>query len=122
MYEPLAGQAGIAVITVKVIELLKRSERFRWLTCDSERLNRKVGMIVAAITSMGITSTVVGDWTWTSGATVTINLPPMSVLFEAVTRFATQYGMQQIVYRQTIAPVPAAEKKEPLVIAGRAVI
>jgi hypothetical protein len=115
MYEPLAGQAGIAVITVKAIEALKRWDRFKWLTCDTDGLNRKVGMLVAAVTSMGITSTVVGDWTWTAGATVTINLPPMSVLFEAVTRFATQYAMQQFVYKQTILPQPQ-EKKEPLVI------
>lgn len=116
MYEPLAGQLGAAFTAVGVIEWLKKSHLFPWLTCDTEKLNRVVSLVVAGVASLGVTINTVG--TWTSGSTITIVVPPANAILEAAYRFAIQVGLQKSIYKLTSAQVLVV--KEPTASAGEA--
>lgn len=102
MYDPLAHQIGFSFITAYALEWLKRSKWFPWITVDSTTLNRYIGMLSAAATSIGLT--FAADGTWAAGGVITIHVPPASVLLEALARFAGQAGLQHAIYEKLIRP------------------
>jgi hypothetical protein len=114
-----AHQTGIAFASVYAIQLLKRSNLFPWLRTDTDTLNRVVSVVVAFATAAGIKFAM--DGTFTTGETITIQVPSIGVILDTLVHFATQFGMQETIYRltkQSSAPkavpeaVPAVEARE----------
>src|SRR5690242_19307330 len=112
-------QTGIAFASVYAIQLLKRSNLFPWLRTDTDTLNRVVSVVVAFATAAGIKFAMNG--TFATGETITIQVPSLAVVLDTLVHFATQFGMQETIYRltkQSSAPkaapeaVPAVEPRQ----------
>ena len=114
-----AHQTGIAFASVYAIQLLKKSNIFPWLRTDTDTLNRVVSVVMAFATAAGIKFAM--DGTFANGGTITIQVPSVTVILDTLVHFATQFGMQETIYRltkQASAPtpvpvaVPAVEARE----------
>lgn len=77
---------------VYAIETLKRWGAFRWLTVDSDRLNRLVAVLAAGLVAMGISVTGDAETGWT------IHVPMLSVLLAGAWEWAKQAMVQQLLY------------------------
>lgn len=91
------------------LEWLKRSPLFPMLSRDTGRLNRAVSMLVALLSSVGIVTAMNGHLTWDAGATLTLTIPPLSVLWGTVVHTVGQYAIQQGVYEGMVKKSLPAE-------------
>lgn len=95
----LTEQATIAVITTYVFQWIKKSSWFPWLTMNSQKLNRILGVVVAFAASIGVVAT----FDHTAGV-LTVTGLTMAGLGHGVARFIQQWVMQQTAYKVVIAP------------------
>lgn len=92
----LASGAVVAVIVSELIELAKR---LKWvpLDCDTESLNRKVGVVAAFLTGLGLQF----QFDAASGVLVVKGL-----LLSSVVQGIIQWASQQAYFRFAIKPHP----------------
>lgn len=112
----LTDQATIAVYTTLVFQLLKKSSWFPWLTLESQKLNRIIGIAAAFFAAIGVSAT----FDRTAGALTVTGLTVIG-LFHGTVRFAQQWMMQQVAYKLVVAPpmpgaLQAGAEKHPPVL------
>jgi hypothetical protein len=89
----LGSQAGISIILVYLLQWLKGSPWFPWLTARTDTINRTL-----AIVNM--------TGSWTSGGTLIIQIPAATAIFSVILHSAAQVGMQEGFYRMAVKPPP----------------
>jgi hypothetical protein len=113
----LTEQATIAVITTYALQWLKTRKWFPWITTETQRLNRILGFVVAFAASIGVVAT----FDHTAGV-LTITGLTLAGLGHGLARFIQQWCMQQVAYKNLIAPplpgaLQAGAEKQPPVLA-----
>lgn len=94
------NQGAAAVATVHLIESLKLSTRFPWLTRDTDALNRVVSFGVAFMTAVGFTFAMTGSFH--EGGSLTITFPSMAKIGMGVAHALLQSGAQQLYYKNAV--------------------
>lgn len=97
--------AVVAVMVSEAIEIIKKSPRFGWLTCDSETLNRVVGGVAAFLSGLGLQFHFDAE---------TGRLVIEGLLTSSMIHGAAQWAAQQAYYRVAMRPEPHCTHKEPL--------
>jgi len=100
MSSELGAQATTAILVSFVMQWLKKSRFFPWLTVETETLNYWVSAIIAFLTGVGIFVT------WSQG-TLTISGLTSVNIYHALVRGVEQWAFQTTAYRALIAPPPA---------------
>jgi hypothetical protein len=99
---PLLVQLGTSPIAVHLLEWMKKSPRFSWISQHTGQLNRVLAFIIASATAAGVVWKMEGSWQ--AGAVITITLPPLAVLanalMHAVFQFLAQEGYYQTVVKK----------------------
>jgi hypothetical protein len=93
--------AGSAVGMSFLIEALKGSNWFPWLTMETKNLNRIVGIITAGLITVGIHFT----WTESTGDTagiLSIAIPTIPTFAHGVWTWFTTWAFQQYAYRVAV--------------------
>ena len=94
----IGNQVALGVFLVCLLEYLKQSQWFRWLTPGtSETIKRWVNVGVAAAATIGISINFDG-WTLVNGGDVHAHIPALGTMVHAVFDFGKQWGVQQYVY------------------------
>jgi hypothetical protein len=96
----LLEQAPFGVAVVHLLQWLKATERFPWITADTDKLNRRISFAVAFLMSLGFMVALQGSAQ--TGGTLTITLPPIGALWSAVGRALAQSGLQQVYYHVAV--------------------
>jgi hypothetical protein len=92
-----------AGISVAVLQWLKNSKYFPWITAEKGKLLRVLAVITSAIGAVGI------GYTWHPDARQLIfNIPTLAGIFAMFAAWAKSFVMQEIVY-QTAAKNPVAD-------------
>lgn len=81
-----------AVVTY-VIQWLKNSGKFSWITVETKKLNRFISAILALAISLGISYSYNPE-----ARDLTIHIPTMTVFMLAVWEWAKQFISQQLIY------------------------
>lgn len=90
----LGNQFASAIVASMLLDYLKHSGWFPWLSPDSvKRLKVICGASAAALATAGIVVTF--DYDIASGGGASLTLPPVHVLWD----FAKQWALQEFVYR-----------------------
>ena len=92
---------GAAAVIPYLIEGVKKSSWFPWLTTETERLNRLLGIAVALAVTAGLTYT----WEPTT-RTLTMQIPTLWQAGQTFWHAAVQWGLQQYVYKTSVSPRP----------------
>jgi hypothetical protein len=100
----LGSQAGVSVILVYLLQWLKGSPWFPWLTARTDTINRTLAIVIAFLTSVGFQINMTGNWT--SGGTLIIQIPAATAIFSVILHSAAQVGMQEGFYRMAVKPPP----------------
>src|SRR5215468_9891679 len=90
-------QTGFAFVTVYLINILKDSKWFPWLNTEADKINRMVSVVVALLTAAGVKIAMDGN-IW-SGGVLTIHFPSAWDLVDTLMHFATQFGLQEMIYQ-----------------------
>lgn len=109
----LTHQGGIGVIAVYILQWLKNSTHFPWLTQDTAKLNRWVGLMVALGTSLGVkyAATAASG----GGYHVVLDIPSMQALGDALIHAAAQFAGQQVLYHTAVKAVSVDQPVQPVV-------
>ena len=113
----LTGQATIAILVPIVFQWIKTRKWFPWITTETQKLNRIVGIAVAFCASIGV---VVG-FDRTAGVLTITGLTAAGLMHGGV-RFIQQWAFQQASYKLIVAPpMPGAlqagaEKHPPVLV------
>jgi hypothetical protein len=92
----LANQVGVSVLTVYVLQALKRAPWFPWIKQNTDRLNRGLAVLIAFLTAAGFQFSMQGSWQ--AGRTVTVVIPSVGVLWTVLLHALAQTGMQESFY------------------------
>jgi hypothetical protein len=95
----LTEQTTIAVITTYVFQWLKKSRWFPFLTVETQKFNRVLGVAVAFAASIGVVAT----FDHTAGV-LTITGLTVAGLLHGGARFVQQWAFQQAAYKTLVAP------------------
>lgn len=93
----LASVGGLAAAVPLLLEAAKRWDKFPVLTMHSDTINRVVSVLAAVLASNGISYTFGGA----TGELVVNGLTPLG-LARVVMAVATQFGLQELVYRKLL--------------------
>ena len=93
MLDPTTIEAGAtaAVVVSEIMELLKTTAAFKWLTKDSEKVNRLVAMGAAFLTGLGI------HFQFDHGTLIVTGLASASIGHAIL-----QWDQQQVYYRVVV--------------------
>ena len=91
---------GAAVVAAHVVEFLKRSGRIPWINQNTDRLNRWLAYMMAALNTAGFRLVLTGDLA--SGAGIHLSLPPADHLVDLLLDFSGAFGSQEFYYRTAI--------------------
>lgn len=94
----LSQQIPLAVISTYLIEWLKTTKYFPFLSKETEKLNRYAGVIIAALSSVGILVT----FDHTAGILTISGLTAINLLHVAG-RFIQQWTLQQVAYKTVVS-------------------
>lgn len=110
----LTHQGGIGVIFVYILQYLKNSTHFPWLTQNTPRLNRWVGMVIALGTSLGVkyAATAASG----GGYHVVLDIPNLQALGDALIHAAAQFAGQQVLYHTAVKAVSVDQPAQPAVL------
>lgn len=102
---PVATQVTISAIVVALLQWLKQSPWFPWLTTESEKLNRVIAAMLAAFTAIGI------HIAWNHGAapgTYMVEVSGLTLMgvLSGMWAWAKSFVFQQIIFRATVKPAP----------------
>ena len=93
----LGNQFGSAIIVSYFLEVLKNSNKFKFLNqADSESYKKVISAIAAFITTIGIHYTF--DYDLGQGGQLILALPSFTVASHAIIDFAKQWAFQQFSY------------------------
>jgi hypothetical protein len=95
----LNEQIPLAVISTYVLQWLKQSKLFPWLTVETQTLNRWAGIAIAFLSSVGVLVTF--DH---AAGVLTISGLTAANLLHVAARITQQWVMQQVAYRTVVAP------------------
>ena len=98
----LGNQAGVSVILVCLLQWLKGSPWFPWLSARTDTINRVLAIAVAFLTSVGFQISMTG--TWTSGGTLVIQIPAATAVLSVILHTASQSGFQELFYKLAVKP------------------
>ncbi len=98
----LGSQAGVSVILVYLLQWLKGSPWFPWLSARTDTINRVLAIAVAFFTSVGFQVSMTG--TWTSGGTLVIQIPAATAVLSVILHTASQSGFQELFYKLAVKP------------------
>jgi hypothetical protein len=89
-------------LVAKLIELVKTSARPGWMNQGTDKLNRRISVIMSVLTGAGFTF----DWQGTliSGGVLSIAVPELHKIVEFFIHSGFGYVVQESVYRTTIKP------------------
>jgi hypothetical protein len=96
-------QGGVGVIFVYLLEWLKKSNWFPWVSQNSGTLNRWIGLAIAFGTSVGVKA--VAEGTSQTGWHIALTIPPLAVMVDTLVHAATQFGEQQVLYHCAVKEV-----------------
>lgn len=96
METDITAHLTTGAVVVYVIEYLKRSQWFKWLSADSATTNRIVSGLAAAAMAFGISATGSADTGWV------IHVPSLAVLMVGIWEWAKQYVLQQVLYDSVV--------------------
>ena len=100
MSSELGAQASIAILVSFIMQWVKKSRFFPWLTVETEKLNYWMSVIIAFLTGIGIFVT------WNQGTLIISGLTSSNI-YHALVRGLEQWAFQTTAYRALIAPPPA---------------
>lgn len=93
----LTGSAITAYLVAEVLQLLKESSWFPWLTAETAKANRIAGIVIAAVSAVGVHMTFSPD----SGTLVVSGLTASGILTMGGD-WLKQWAMQQFAFRSAI--------------------
>jgi predicted ferric reductase len=112
----LNQQIPLAVISTYLLQWLKGTRLFPWLTMESQRLNRMAGVVIAFCASVG----VLFSFDHAAGV-LTISGLTTANLLHVGARFLQQWVYQQGSYRMLVSPPsPGASQPAPPTVANPA--
>jgi len=97
MASELGAQASAAILISFILQWIKKSKYFPWITVETQTINRWVSIVIAFCAGIGIYAT------WHEG-TLTITGLTAENMFHALTRGVEQWAFQKTTYRGLIAP------------------
>lgn len=106
---PLETQITISAVVVYIIEVVKRSKFFPWLTTETAKLNRYVAIVLSGLAALGINATFTDGTLTITGLTVAGILTGALVWLKS---FIVQQGMFKILISSP-APEPLVFLKNP---------
>lgn len=111
-FNGIADQAGLAFITVGVMNYLKKAKWFPALNAINEKVTRRVSTIVAIVAAVGVQIHLTGSWTagWTCSP---CTVPPVHAIYTSIAKmFGQKYG-QDFLYHNTQSPQPVISVPAP---------
>ncbi len=109
--ESLSHQAGLAGITVWILQGLKRSTFFPWISANTNRINQVVSTLAALFSALAIQISVTGGDLGT-GFHGTWAIPSAHILWDSIVRFVGskigQDALYKIVYDKPLEVTPVA--------------
>jgi hypothetical protein len=97
--DSLITTGAVGILCAYLLEAVKHSAWFPWITADSKTLNRWIGVIVACGTSLGISAHYDGS----AGSLLVGGLNPGDLLHNGM-HALSQWAIQQYTYDSAIAP------------------
>lgn len=97
----VASVGGFAVAVPLALEALKRWRRVPWIDEYTDTINRVVAVLASVVAANGISYAY-------DGATGDLVLQGLTAaaLAKVVMAMATQFGLQELVYRQVVKRIP----------------
>ncbi len=96
----LMHQGGLGSAFVFLLQWLKNSNRFPWVSQNSAQINRWAGIIFAVATSVGLkyvlTENTGGGWH------LAIDIPSLPTVGDVVLHALTQYSGQEMLYHVAV--------------------
>jgi hypothetical protein len=101
--DAMAHQAGLVVITVYVIQWLKRARWFPWLSANSDRVTRWVSTGAALGTALFVQGTIsITSGDASTGWHFTGSTPSLHALYDGFIRFAAQRAGQEWMFQNVV--------------------
>jgi len=95
----LVQHLSYGFMTTYALEWLKSQSWLPLLKQDTDKLNRFMSAGAAFLSSVGIVTAMNGHLSWETGATVTLTLPSLSVLWSTAVHTVGQFGIQEAAYK-----------------------
>jgi len=90
---------GTAAVSVALINWLKKSPWFPWITQEKSKVMRIVAIVTAGIGTVGIT------YTWNPATRdVLFHIPTLAALVHGVGTYVQSFAMQELSYQATKRP------------------
>jgi hypothetical protein len=104
----LQSQAFYAGVASLLFEKAKDSKYIPMINCDSEKLNKFIGIAIAFITAMGITM----KYSYTAEGLFTLTVSNLTFwgIFNSLKTWGFQYMLQQVAYKNVIKKTVKTEK------------
>jgi hypothetical protein len=96
----ISNQVGVSVAVVYLIQLLKSSPWFPWITQHTDQLNRWISVIAAFATSVGFQFAFTGSAV--AGGTLVVQIPALTVILSVLLHSLGQVGIQESFYRAAV--------------------
>jgi hypothetical protein len=96
----ISNQVGVSVAVVYLIQLLKSSPWFPWITQHTDQLNRWISVIAAFATSVGFQFAFTGSAA--AGGTLVVQIPALTVILSVLLHSLGQVGIQESFYRAAV--------------------
>ena len=93
----LTGSAITAYLVAEILEMLKRSTWFPWITHQTAVLNRVAGIVIAGVSALGVHVVFSAD-----AGTLTITGLTASGILATLGNWLKQWAMQQFAYRSAV--------------------
>lgn len=103
----LVQHIAYGFMSTYALEWLKKASWFPFLKCDTTNLNRTFSAVAAFLSSVGIVTAMNGHLSWQAGATITLTIPPLSVVWGTLVHTVGQYGIQEATYKGLVRPASA---------------
>jgi hypothetical protein len=98
----ISNQVGVSVAVVYLIQLLKNSSWFPWISQHTDQLNRWISVVAAFATSVGFQFAFTGSAA--TGGTLIIQVPALTVVLSVLLHSLGQVGIQESFYRTAVKP------------------
>ncbi len=102
MQDLVTSQVTASAVVVMILQWLKRSNYFPWLSGETETLNKAVAAIAAAFTAVGIHYSYDADL-----HTITITGITLTAFVHGAWHWLQAFSFQELIYRGALKPRPA---------------
>jgi hypothetical protein len=100
----ISNQVGVSVAVVYLIQLLKNSSWFPWISRHTDKLNSWISVVAAFTTSVGFQFAFTGSAA--TGGTLIIQVPALTVVLSVLLHSLGQVGIQESFYRTAVKSPP----------------